>query len=237
MGLKLTNETSDSPVLYLYGDIGADFGGVTAAEFRSAINSLDPKSALELHIFSEGGSFHDGIAMHAAIRQRVGVTNIIVDGLAASAASLPAMAGATIEMAQGSWLMIHEVRGSAAFMTADDMRKAAVQMDTINDQLVGIYMPRWSGSEAELRSALKSETWLSESQAVEAGLADTVTDSMAMAACVRPERFHFTNVPKPLLESTQKEAARERMKAVGSVVDDLFAEQDLIRGKEDGVQV
>src|SRR5690606_34631842 len=109
---------------------------------------------LELRVFSEGGIYTEAINMQTNLARRAGKVHVYVDGLAASAASIIAMGGDTVTMATGSYMMIHEpwvgTEGNA-----DDLRKAADQLEKTNAQIVAIYMNRWKGTEEELRAALK----------------------------------------------------------------------------------
>ncbi len=200
MGLRVNNVSSDAPSVYLYGVIGDDYGGITSAQFRKELAEIPPRKPINLHIHSEGGSVFEGIAMFNQLRQRIGKISVVVDGLAASAASFVAMAGSTITMAQHSWMMIHEAHGIKEGR-ASDFRAAADQIDAMNSEIVSIYAPRWKGTEAELRAAMDAETWLDAEAAVKVGLADAVGESLSIAACVSPEvnaKLKFKCVPESL---------------------------------------
>ncbi len=199
MGLKVTNAKGENPTVYLYGVIGDEFGGITSDQFRKALAEIPAKQAIDLHIHSDGGSVFEGVAMHSQLSQRSGAVNVIVDGLAASAASFVAMAGKTIEMAQHSWMMIHEAHGSMNGR-AGDFRAAADRMDAINAEIVSIYSQRWNGTEAALRAALDAETWLDAEAAVASGLADRISESMSIAACV-DARFGYKKLPETLAKA------------------------------------
>jgi ATP-dependent protease ClpP protease subunit len=198
MGLKITNANGDRATVDLYGVIGDEYGGITADQFRKEVAAIPSKTPIDVHIHSDGGSFFDGVAMHSQLRQRTGEVNVIVDGIAASAASLVAMAGKTITMAKHSWMMIHEANG-ALHGRASDFRAAAERLEATNREIVSIYAGRWKGTEDELRAALDAETWLNAEQSVAIGLADSVSDSVAIAACVNAN-MKFKNVPKALVK-------------------------------------
>lgn len=197
MSLKITNAKGDRATVDLYGVIGDEYGGITADQFRKELAQIPAKTPIDVHIHSDGGSFFDGVAMHSQLRQRAGEVNVIVDGLAASAASLVAMAGKTITMAKHSWMMIHEARGAMSGR-AGDFRTAADRLDATNSEIVSIYAKRWKGTEDELRAALDAETWLSAEDSIAAGLADSLGETMAIAACVDASQFKYSNVPKRL---------------------------------------
>lgn len=211
MALKITNAANERPEMWLYGDIGAFFGGISADEFRKSLDSIPKTKEMDLHIHSEGGIFFEGVAMHSALRQRKAPVRVIVDGLAASAASIVAMGGTTIEMADHAWMMIHEAR-SGGHGTADELRREADRLDQINQEVVKIYMARWKGSEEELISALKEETWLTAEESIERGLADRVIEQMAVAAHVDIVKFPYRNVPETLMRKpAEKDRFQDRM--------------------------
>src|SRR5690606_10748747 len=187
--LKITNAADSKPVVWFYGEIGWDFD---ANDFRRALESVGDAD-IELRINSPGGSYTEAIAMHTNLARRSGTTDVVVDGLAASGGSVVAMAGDTITMAQGSHMMIHEAHGATAGR-ASDFRKYADVLDSMNAELLGIYGKRWKGEEAALRAAVEAETWLTADEAVEAGLADSVGVSLAIAAYVDPSRFAYARV-------------------------------------------
>jgi ATP-dependent protease ClpP protease subunit len=196
-GLRITIAIGERPQIFVYGTIGAAFNGLSADEFRDVISQIPDSSDMLLRIHSDGGSFNDSIAMYTMLRRRSGQTHVLVDGLAASGASIIAMAGTTIGMAEGSWMMIHESRG-ALDSTADAFRQAAERLDAVNDQLVEIYTPRWKGTESQLRAALNRETWYRDREAVKVGLADYVDDAVAVAAHVDSGKFKYRNTPATL---------------------------------------
>lgn len=199
MSIKVTNAAGERPTLWLYEDIGAAFGGVSADEFRQVLATIPAKQAIDLRINSPGGIFTEAIAIYTNLRQRKAAVHVYVDGIAASGASIIAMAGKSIEMAQGSWMMVHEAHALGEGR-AEDLRKAADRLEAMNKQLVTIYSPRWKGEEEELVAALAAETWLTENQAVERGLADNVSVALAAAARVDPEKFQYKAAPQKLIE-------------------------------------
>ncbi len=207
MGLRISN-SGDTPNVYLYGVIGDEYGGITSDQFRKELSSIPAKSPLNLHINSDGGSVFEGIAIHSQLSQRKGAVNVIIDGLAASAASFVAMAGKSIAMAKHSWMMIHEAHG-AMHGRASDFRSAADRLEAMNAEIMSIYSNRWKGSEAELRAALDAETWLDAESAVKSGLADRIGDSLSIAACVS-DVFKYRQIPETLNQGPSPAmAARE----------------------------
>src|SRR5262249_39117748 len=128
---------------------------------------------LNVHINSPGGSVFEGIAVQNILANHPATVNISVDGLAASIASVIAMAGDKITMCPGSMMMIHEASG-LAWGHAADMRQLADVLDKISGTLADAYALRAGGEAADWRTAMHAETWYTADEAVAAGLADEV---------------------------------------------------------------
>lgn len=154
----------------LYGEIG--WLGTTADEFVADIKALSA-SQINLHLSSPGGSVWDGIAIMNALRAHPAPVTVYVDSLAASIASVIAMAGDRVVARQGAEFMIHEASGLAVG-NAEEMREMAELLDRQSDKIAGIYAARAGGSVEDWRAAMKRETWFSAQEAVDAGLADEV---------------------------------------------------------------
>lgn len=225
MGLKITNSADERPTVLLYGDIGAAFGGITSIDFREALETIPSKKEINLHINSDGGLFFEGIAMYSIIRQRKAAVHCVVDSLAASAASVVAMGCTTIAMATHAWMMIHEAR-SGGEGTADDFRKEAERLDEINRELVRIYMPRWKGTEKELKKALHDESWCTAEQSIELGLADTIIETMAIAAHVDPSKFGYKHVPQPLIAKAEDQPPFPRLAERESILSEILTKSE-----------
>lgn len=198
MGLTIKNKNG-RPVLALYGDIGAQFGGITAVDFREMLSEIPDDKEMELQVNSDGGDYHEGIAMYNLIKRRKGKTIGVVDSVAASAATFPLMACDRVLMFENSWMMIHSAHGGLRDGGADDFREAADRLDITNEQIANIYAERWKGAKAKLIEALDKDTWLTAEECVTLGLADEITEGMAMAAHVDAAKFGYKNVPAPLL--------------------------------------
>lgn len=159
----------------IYGDIGESWWGdsVTAKSFSDELEELGNLSTIELHLNSPGGDAFDGVAIMNVLRDHSADVTVIVDGLAASAASIIAMAGDTVVMGRGSQLMIHDA-ASFGFGNAAELRKAALVLDSISDSMAAVYAERAGGTTAAWREVMAEETWYGAEEAVEAGLADEI---------------------------------------------------------------
>lgn len=172
---KITNLAADTAEVAIYDEIG--MWGVTASDFMAELAGASVKN-LTLRINSPGGDVFDGLAILNSIRSHPANVHVIVDGLAASAASFIAMAGDKVEMAPNSMMMIHEASG-LCMGTAGDMRDLADLLDKTSANIASIYASRSGRGPEEHRKAMQAETWYSDQEAVDAGLADAVIGSEA----------------------------------------------------------
>lgn len=169
-------------VLRLDGEIGWD---VTAQDL---VDQLQGASGVELHVNSPGGDVWEGIAMYNAIKDHPGTVTVIVDGIAASAASFLAMAGDRIVMNRSSQLMIHDAWTVTAGDEAEHLRTAEL-LGRVSSTIAGIYARRAGGTVDEWRAAMRAETWYSPEEAVTAGLADEAVQDAADLADVIAASF------------------------------------------------
>ena len=144
---------------------------------------------ITLRINSEGGSVFQGHAIYNTLRDHPADINVKIDGLAASIASIIAMAGDTIEMAENAFMMIHDPWTLAAG-TADELRTQADMMDKVREKLLNTYVKRTGGDEEKISNMMSEETWMDAEEALQHGFIDSINEENRMAACVRhPESF------------------------------------------------
>ncbi|WP_056033403.1 head maturation protease, ClpP-related [Loktanella sp. 3ANDIMAR09] len=181
------------------GDVIID--GITQAMVLEALGQIDDDAPLTVRINSGGGIATDGVAIRSALAERSGRTDVVIEGIAASAASIIAMAGETITMATGSQLMIHDPSGFT-FGTADDHDKSRRALDSIATGYARVYAKRSGQSEAACRDMMKAETWMDDAAAVAAGFADATTDEQATAVAAFPYQS-YARAPQPLVAMAQ----------------------------------
>lgn len=183
---EFTNERPEPVVegtratMRLYDPID-DWGGwwgISAKEFTQVLDRLPADvDEIELHINSPGGVIFDGWAIVNSLRSHKAKVIAVVDGLAASMASVVAVAADEVVMAPNSELMIHDVSG-VIWGNAADMAEFAELLDHFSDNIASLYAAKAGGTTAEWRETMKGEAWFSADEAVAAGLADRV-DSAA----------------------------------------------------------
>jgi len=156
--------------IMLYDEIGQ--GGVSASDFIRELQDIKAQR-ITLRLNSPGGEVFDGIAIFNAIRRHPAHVTAYVDGIAASAASFIAMAGDRVVMSPHAELFIHDAHG-LTLGNAEDMRQMADMLDKSSDNIAGIYAARAGGTVAEWRQKMRDETWYTDQDAVDAGLADEI---------------------------------------------------------------
>ena len=142
--------------------------------FRERLNEIT--GDVVVRIDSPGGDVWSASGIMTAMTERRNggdAVDVIVDGLAASAASLVMIAGGNVKVAPMASLMIHQASG-LMHGTADDFREMGDFLDRVDNQAASLYAARMGRTEAEVLADLKSETWFTGPEAVEAGLADEV---------------------------------------------------------------
>lgn len=179
----------------IYEEIGA--WGISAKEFASDLKELGAVSEITLRINSPGGSVFDGNAIFNQLKQHKAKVTAHIDGLAASMASVIAMAADHIVMPENALMMIHNP-WTVSIGNAEELRKDADLLDTIKRTLLTAY-GRSAMTDEELSSMMDAETWLTGADAVEMGFADEMEEEVAMAACAKFEQLaQFQNTPTQL---------------------------------------
>ncbi|MGW1616370.1 head maturation protease, ClpP-related [Streptomyces sp. NPDC002285] len=167
---RITNAAdSDEADVMLYDEIGGWFGS-TADELIAELKGITAPR-MRVRINSPGGSVFEGIAIANALRAHPANVTVQVDAVAASIASVIAMAGDRIEMAPNSMMMIHDASG-LCMGNASDMEEMAELLDLISDNIADAYASRAGGTREQWRERMRAESWYLPDDAVENGLAD-----------------------------------------------------------------
>jgi ATP-dependent protease ClpP protease subunit len=172
--------------IMIYDEIGAL--GIPAKAFLDELKALGPVAELTVRINSPGGSVFDGVAIYNALKRHDAAITVWVDGIAASIASMIAMAGDEVVMPENAMLVLHDPSGLVAG-TAADMRAMAEALDRMKAGMVAAYRDKSGRDDAEIEALMAAETWLSAGEAVELGLADRLDEPVRMAAHFDLSRF------------------------------------------------
>ncbi|MDR0249845.1 MAG: Clp protease ClpP [Burkholderiales bacterium] len=199
---------------YIFDEIG--YWGVTAKEFLDEIKGAGD---IDLHINSVGGSVFDALAMYHTLKQHDGVVDVYIDGMAASSASIVAMAGRTIYMPKNAFMMIHDPI-VAARGTSNDIKTALDLVSKAKEILINIYETRSRLPRAVIEKAMSDTTWYTGTEAKEAGFIDVVTDAIQLAASFNVA--DFKNVPSEIVARFGKKSANPDLKEFESHLRDAF---------------
>lgn len=150
---------------------GWDGEGVTAKKVSAALARIGDGKAVTVNINSPGGSVFEGIAIYNLLRAHKGEVTVRVVGLAASAASVIAMAGDRIQMGEASFLMVHNV-WLMAIGNRHDLRQVADTIEPFDDALAAVYASRTGIDKAEIAQLMDAETWMNTEDAIDRGFAD-----------------------------------------------------------------
>jgi ATP-dependent protease ClpP protease subunit len=188
------NETT----VTLYDEIGAF--GAGSKEFLADLGKLSGQH-IHLRINSPGGSVVEGTAIYNALRRHEGGLTVHIDAMAASMASVIAMAGEPVYMADNALLMIHNP-WTVSMGESKDLRKEADLLDKLKVNLRNAYVRKTGINAEEIGAMMDAETWLDAVEAVALGFADAIEEGVAAAATATPEmlraRFDTFAKGKPM---------------------------------------
>ena len=170
---------------------------VSSGKVMEALAAVPDAQSIEVYINSPGGDVFEAHAIYNALKEHPAPVNVHVRGLAASAASVIAMAGDTITMGQGAFIMIHNA-WTIAMGNAGQLRDQAVLLDKIDGAMSGIYSARTGGDEKQIRKQMAAETWLTADEAVAGGFATGKTGETAPIDGQRCRELQYRNVPREL---------------------------------------
>lgn len=204
--------------------VGEDFwtgGGITSKSVQRELDANPKAKTIKILLNSPGGDAFEGLAIQSLLKRHGARVEVEVVGLAASAASIIAMAGDSIAMHEGALMMIHEpwtfTVGNAA-----EMRTAAEFLDKINASGLDVYTRRTGRDRADVAELVAAETWMTASEAVEQKFATSVIEATSpseTATKARSAAQAFMSARKP------KHGAFPSMSAVAAIAngDDLAA--------------
>lgn len=201
----LAAEADDPNTISIYSVIGEDFwsgDGFTARRMAAALRSIG-KNDVTVNINSPGGDMFEGIAIYNLLREHNAKVTVNVMGIAASAASIIAMAGDEIAMGLGSFMMIHNAWG-VAVGNRHDFAEASALFESFDGALLDIYEARTSAKRADIQKMMDAETFMGPTEAVKNGFADLVSDNL------KAPEGGAKNMDRGLMARRQTEAALAR---------------------------
>lgn len=202
---------ADTAEVLIYGDIGESWDGKTIAakQFVEELGSIEART-LDVRVNSYGGSVSDGLAIYNAIKRHPASVTVSIDGMAASIASLIAMAGDTVTAAENAMIMIH-APWTATIGNANDMREMADVLDRYANSMASGYASKTGKSADDVLAMLTDgrDHWFDAAEALEFGLIDQVTDALQIAASFDLTRFNPPDKVKNMTTPTKKETPED----------------------------
>ncbi|MDU3722798.1 MAG: Clp protease ClpP [Clostridium celatum] len=206
--LEIKNQTENSADLYFYGDIVSSWWGAwdDTDQYPEAVkNFLDGVKGkdLNIHINSGGGSVFAGITIYNMLKNHSGFKTVYIDGLAASIASVIALAGDKVVMRTGSSLMIHKpMFGIWGMYNSDEFRKMATDLDSIQECIMQVYKENIKDNVdiKTIEEMVNNETWMSSDEA-EKYFKIEVETSLQAVACSSEYLEKFCNIPKDVMRN------------------------------------
>ena len=228
-----TREQIQERTLFLNGTIAEESwfdDDVTPQLFKDELNSGN--GDITVWINSPGGDCVAAAQIYNMLMDYKGNVTVKIDGIAASAASVIAMAGTKVLVSPVSMLMIHNPM-TAAFGNPDEMQKAIEMLGSVKDSIINAYEIKTGLSRAKLSHLMDAETWMDANKAVELGFADEImqrsTETENVAAPTVSMLYSKANVVNSLMEKIAAKCAIQPKTETKHRADDLMARLDLIK--------
>jgi ATP-dependent Clp endopeptidase proteolytic subunit ClpP len=174
----------------IYDEIG--MWGITAKDFHQQLKALGADvTHLDISINSPGGEVFAGLSIYNMLARHKAQKTVTIDGIAASMASVIAMAGDTIIMPENAMMMIHDPSG-VVIGTSKDMRELANALDKMKSSMIAAYAGKSGKDREEIAEIMATETWLTAEEAVEMGFADEIEEPVKAAAKFDLSKFKNT---------------------------------------------
>lgn len=197
----------DETTIYIYDEI-TEFGS-DPQNLIDDINNIDTPY-INIRINSPGGYVFDGVAIYNAIKSHPAQVSVYIDALAASIASVIAMAGDKIEMAENSFLMIH----NAWLLTVgnkEELRREADLLEKLDESIANIYASRTGMEIGKIMEMMGAETWIGADEAIEMGFIDSIGENKKIAALTT---IKYKNMPEGLVVKEEEPTLRDAEKAL-----------------------
>lgn len=233
--LEIRNKSDEKADLYFLGDIVSDSWqsywydeDKCPQDISDFLKGIEDTKDINIYINSGGGSVHAGIAIYNMLKRHKGFKTVYVDGIAASIASVIAMAGDKIIVPSNAQLMIHKP-SSWCVGDADSFRKLADVLDTCQESITSIYMDNVKDgiTKEKITSMINDETWMTGNKASEYFNIE-VEDQSEIVACSSEFYKKYKNTPKNLKENSIIENESKESKNIYKEIELLRLELELI---------
>jgi ATP-dependent protease ClpP protease subunit len=221
---SIKSKSATRAEITLYGAIGESFweDSISAKSFSEELKKLDSSvNEITVRINSPGGDVFDGIAIYNRLKQHPAKIIVKIDGLAASIASVIALAGDEVSMGEGALYMVH-LPWTMAFGNRNELDNTINRLLDVEEQLISIYAKKCKKSRSEIKGMLEKETWMDAAQAIDNGFVDSSTEeTMPIAAAVLDKASWISKMPKNI--NTSDKAAKEEYRQVKKKIEDYLA--------------
>ena len=236
--IKAAVDGKNAAEVYIFDYIG--YWDISARSFIDELKAIDADQ-IDLHINSPGGSVFDGVAIQNSIKHHKANVTVYIDGIAGSIASIIALSGDQIYIADNAYVMIHNP-SSIVWGEAKDMLKEAEVLDKLADGLAGDYARQMGITTGEARALMDEETWYMGQEAVDAGYADKTFAGAKAAASFDLKRFsakapqsaieRFSQTPSPNGGTITPPVSTEKIMASDVTADSAENQSDEIVTEE-----
>jgi ATP-dependent Clp protease protease subunit len=204
----------------IFGPIGDSLFGDTVSlkSFRESIKSIsDNTKEIIININSPGGDVFDGIAIYNLLKSKKWKKKVKVHALAASIASVIALAGDEVEMGTGAMLMVH-LPWTGSYGNRKDFESVIENLVRVEEQLVTIYAKQTGLSRTEIRNLMEKETWMTADEAIELKFATSkVEDALPIAASALDKATWIARMPKNIW--TSKEENKKKLEELRNKIE------------------
>lgn len=226
--IEIRNETDTAADLYFFGDINSESLGEwqkyypddkAPKDVQDFLDQLDGVSKINVHINSGGGSVFGGIAIYNILKRHKAEIIVYVEGLAASIASVIAMAGDKIIIPANAQMMIHKP-SCIAWGDADEMRKQADILDGCQKVILNTYMQHTKEgvTPEQINELINAETW-KDGEGWQEFFDIEVAEKSNAVACASSYFSQYKNIPSKIQES--RELAAKEEKQIEAILEDL----------------
>ncbi len=201
---QIRAQSDNEAEVLIYGEIGTDdyWSDITAKDFAKELKNIGDIKKLSIRINSPGGDVFAAQAIYSMLKRHSAQKKVFIDGLAASAASIIAMAGDKLVMPFNSMLMIHNP-WSWGSGDSGDFRQLADNLDKVRETMLNVYEKKTGLSNDEIKALLDAETWMTAQDALDMGFADEIEGAIEIAACASTitttSKKYFKRIPEALL--------------------------------------
>jgi len=240
---RAADDDSNVGELLIYGIIGDWlWDDVSPKQFKEDLDALSDVEEIRVFINSDGGDVFAGQAIYSMLKRHKAKISVYIDGLAASIASVIAMAGDVVYMPKNAMMMVHNP-WTIARGDANEFRELAEVLDKVRDSLIVVYQDKTGLEREEIIELLDAETWMTAEEAVEKGFADEIEETKQVVALfdksnnkliVNGQEFdlsRFQNLPQldHIPEAKAKGKGREQNESIVELIDSMKAHDQVLK--------